>query len=277
MRKLSYTIVDVFTTTPLAGNPLAVFTDGNGLSRQRMQELAREMNLSETTFLQRAEGDATARIRIFTPRTELPFAGHPIVGTAFVIARSTPLHTIRFETGVGPIDVEVERDGGFVVRCTMTQPTPTLAPAEIDADLVSRALGQPLLKLGRRSPVPPHVFWALTRLGARVLIYGPLNTVIHPEVAQTWLESLLPFDPANDNERLGWAFCLAQLARKSGQRALDIDDSHRRSVLTALKGQTIPEHWARMVEEVVDLTGEEQGQMLGDTLPIGLRLLKSEE
>ncbi|MFO0968760.1 MAG: Hsp70 family protein [Gemmataceae bacterium] len=77
------------------------------------------------------------------------------------------------------------------------------------------ALGQPLLKLGRRSPVPPHVFWALTRLGARVLIYGPLNTVIHPEVAQTWLESLLPFDPANDNERLGWAFCLAQLAARA--------------------------------------------------------------
>ena len=62
-----------------------------------------------------------------------------------------------------------------------------------------------------------------------------------------------------------------------GQRALDIDDSHRLSVLTALKGQPIPEHWVRMVEEVVDLTGEEQGQMLGDTLPIGLRLLKADE
>src|SRR5262249_48624218 len=104
------------------------------------------------------------------------------------------------------------------------------------------ALGQPLLKLGRRSPVAPHVFWALTRLGARVLLYGPLNSAIPPQVVQTWLEALLPFDPGNDNERLGWAFCLAQLARKSGQRALDIDDSHRRSVLTALKGQPIPEH-----------------------------------
>lgn len=141
---------------------------------------------------------------------------------------------------------------------------------------VKEQMADTLLKAARRSPVPPHVFWSLTRLGARVLLYGPMNTVVHPQVVQKWLDGILSFEPGNDSERLGWAFCLSQLARKSGQRALDVDDSHRRSVLTALKGQKVPEHWVQMVEKVLELTGEEQGQMLGDSLPIGLRLKKEE-
>ena len=144
MRKVSYTVVDVFTTTPLTGNPLAVFTDARGVGRERMQAIAAELNLSETVFMLPAEGDATARVRIFTPRLELPFAGHPLVGTAFVIARSTPVHTVRLETGVGPIDIAVERDGGFVVRCVMTQPEPRLEPAAIEPHALEHALGQPL-------------------------------------------------------------------------------------------------------------------------------------
>jgi trans-2,3-dihydro-3-hydroxyanthranilate isomerase len=142
--KLSYTLVDVFTDRALAGNPLAVFTDGSRLSSETMQALASELNLSETTFLLRAEGDATARVRIFTPRRELPFAGHPIVGTAYVIARGAPLHTIRLETGVGPLDVEIEREGNSVVRCVMTQLEPSFAPYE-DADGLAAALGTPLV------------------------------------------------------------------------------------------------------------------------------------
>ncbi|HZT82341.1 MAG TPA: Hsp70 family protein, partial [Gemmataceae bacterium] len=136
------------------------------------------------------------------------------------------------------------------------------------------ALGQPLLKSVRRSPVPTYAFWALTRLGARVLLYGPLNTVLHPQVVQGWLEQLVGFEPGHPSERMNWAFCLAQLARRSGQRALDVDDSHRQSVLTVLRGLEVPEHWVRMVEEVTELEGEEQSQMFGDSLPIGLRLLQ---
>ena len=135
------------------------------------------------------------------------------------------------------------------------------------------ALGQALLKPLRRSPVPTYGFFALTRLGARVLIYGPLNAVLHPQVVQGWLDSILGFEPGHESERLAWAFCLAQLARRSGQRALDIDDSHRQSVLTVLRSQSVPPHWVQMVEEVTELEGEEQGQMLGDSLPIGLRLV----
>jgi hypothetical protein len=139
------------------------------------------------------------------------------------------------------------------------------------------ALGEALLKQVRRSPVPTYAFWALTRLGARVLLYGPLNAVLHPSIAQRWIDALLQFEPGNQSERLGWAFCLAQLARRSGQRAHDVDDAHRGSVLTVLGGMEVPAHWARMVEEVAELEHEEQSQMFGESLPIGLRLLAPQE
>src|SRR5204862_7518689 len=139
------------------------------------------------------------------------------------------------------------------------------------------ALGQALLKPLRRSPVPTYGFWALTRLGARVLLYGPLNAVVHHEVAERWLDSLISFEPGHESERLAWAFCMAQLARRSGQRALDVDDIHRRTVLTILKSMSIPDHWRQMVAEVVELDTEEQSQMFGEALPIGLRLVRGEE
>jgi hypothetical protein len=139
------------------------------------------------------------------------------------------------------------------------------------------ALGAALLKPLRRSPVPTYGFWALTRLGARSLLYGPLNAVVHHQIVEKWLETLLPFEPGNQSERLAWAFCLSQLARRTGQRALDLDDAPRQRVLNVLRGLSIPGHWVRMVEEVSELEQEEQGQMLGDSLPIGLRLLQAQE
>lgn len=137
-------------------------------------------------------------------------------------------------------------------------------------------LGEAALKQCRRSPTPPYGFFAVTRLGARVLLYGPLNSVLHPQVAQRWIDAILPFEPGHQSERTAWAFCLTQLARRSGQRAIDIDDAHRDAVLNVLKGQPIPEHWPQMVEEVVELDADEQSQMFGEGLPIGLRLLPSE-
>src|SRR5262249_35455604 len=120
-------------------------------------------------------------------------------------------------------------------------------------------------------------FWALTRLGARRLLYGPLNVVVHHQIAEGWLDAVLGFEPGNQSERMAWAFCLAQLARRTGQRALDVDDRHRKSGLTALRGQPIAAHWARMVEEVTESEQDEQGQLLGDSLPIGLRLLQPQD
>ena len=121
--------------------------------------------------------------------------------------------------------------------------------------------------------MPTYAFWALTRLGARALLYGPLNAVVHPQVVEGWLDAILPLRAGQPtSERLAWAFCLSQLARRTGQRALDVDDSHRASVLTRAATQSTCRHWSQMVEEVAELEGEEQGQMLGESLPIGLRL-----
>jgi hypothetical protein len=136
-------------------------------------------------------------------------------------------------------------------------------------------LGQTLLKPLRRCPVPTYGFWALTRLGARKLLYGPLNAVVHHQVVEGWLDAILPFQPGHDSERTQWAFCLTQLARRTGQRALDVDDAHREAVLGVLRSRAVPAHWVRMVEESVELEGEEQSQMFGESLPIGLRLVQA--
>src|SRR5262249_24389523 len=133
------------------------------------------------------------------------------------------------------------------------------------------ALGKAGIKTGGGSPVPPHSFWGLARLGGRQLVFWPLHCAVHHQTAEAWLDAILGFQPGHDSERMAWAFCLSQLARRTGQRALDVDESHQRSVLTVLKSLAVPEHWVQMVEEVSELAGDEQGQMLGERLAIGLR------
>lgn len=128
MRNFRYVVADVFTDTPLAGNPLAVFTDGRGLDDADMQRLARELNLSESVFVFPAEGDGHARMRIFTPSVELPFAGHPTLGTAFVLAGPLQVPEIRLETGMGVVPVALEREQDRIVFGRMQQPIPTWEP-----------------------------------------------------------------------------------------------------------------------------------------------------
>ncbi|MSR52193.1 MAG: molecular chaperone DnaK [Gemmataceae bacterium] len=134
-------------------------------------------------------------------------------------------------------------------------------------------LGNALIRQVAKSPVPTYAFWALTRIGARVLFYGPLNLVVHPNVVEEWLTQLLNFEPGNDSEKNGWAFCLANLARQSGQRALDVDESIRMKVVEKLRTLKIPAQWANMVEHFVQMEASDRGQMFGESLPIGLRLI----
>jgi trans-2,3-dihydro-3-hydroxyanthranilate isomerase len=125
VRRLRYVLCDVFTDVPLAGNQLAVFTDARDLTADEMQALARELNLSESTFvLPPTVEDADVRIRIFTPVRELPFAGHPTLGSAFVLAVPLSKITIRLETGAGVVPVHLERDGARIVFGLMEQPLP---------------------------------------------------------------------------------------------------------------------------------------------------------
>src|SRR6185312_3300856 len=135
MRTFRYVVADVFTDTPLAGNPLAVFTDGRGLDDEEMQRLARELNLSETVFVLSPESGGHARIRIFTPVQEIPFAGHPTLGTAFVLAAPLQLIEIRLETGSGIVPVVLEREGARIIFGWMEQPIPTVEPFAGERDL----------------------------------------------------------------------------------------------------------------------------------------------
>ncbi|MFJ3927280.1 PhzF family phenazine biosynthesis protein [Streptomyces sp. NPDC090022] len=144
-----YMVVDAFARKALEGNPVAVFFGSEDLTSDRMQAIAREMNLSEVTFVLPAEADAAdARIRIFTPVNELPFAGHPLLGTAVALGLSRKAlgvarkeERLRLETGMGviPFDVGMDNaDGAVIVQ--MRQPHPTWEPYE-HADALLEALG----------------------------------------------------------------------------------------------------------------------------------------
>src|SRR5438309_9658320 len=109
---LRYAVADVFTDTPLEGNQLGVFTDARALSTEQMQRLAREMNFAESTFVLPPERGGDARIRIFTPAHELPFAGHPVLGSAVVVGEPLAGELLRLESGVGLVAVVLRCVGG---------------------------------------------------------------------------------------------------------------------------------------------------------------------
>jgi trans-2,3-dihydro-3-hydroxyanthranilate isomerase len=165
MTPRAYTIVDVFTDTPLQGNSAAIFADGSGLDGELMQRAARELNLSESVFVLPPSPDtgADAAVRIFTPGSELPFAGHPVLGTAFVLAQSQPeADRITLETGAGLVPIALRRENGEVVYGEMDQPIPTREPFEQSDELLA-ALGVESSELPieayRNGPV--HVYVAL--------------------------------------------------------------------------------------------------------------------
>jgi len=139
--RFRYVVCDVFTDEPLAGNQLAVFTDGRDLDPLTMQALAREMNFSETVFVLPPQADgADVRIRIFTPGMELPFAGHPTLGSAFVLGGPLQKIVIRIETEAGVVPVELEREGARIAFGWMEQPLPRWRSFERPEELLA-ALG----------------------------------------------------------------------------------------------------------------------------------------
>lgn len=138
-----YVVADVFTDTPLQGNQLAVFTDAREIPEEQLQPLAKEMNYSETVFVYTPGADGHARIRIFTPTSELPFAGHPVLGTAFILAAPLQLVEIRLETGQGVVPLTLDRDDqGRIVFGRMQQPIPKVEAFGPQAELFE-ALGIP--------------------------------------------------------------------------------------------------------------------------------------
>jgi len=137
-----FVLCDVFADAPFAGNPLAVFPDVGGLSDAEMFALAREFGWSEITFVA-LQGSSSPRVRIWTPRGELPFAGHPTVGTAVVLAAGGHIEVGRhvFELGIGPVEVEVAEVGPSGGRATMTQRAPEFKDIFDDPTRLAVALG----------------------------------------------------------------------------------------------------------------------------------------
>ena len=148
MKKVDYVRVDVFAKKPFGGNPLAVFPDGRGLTSGQMQQLAREMNLSETTFVvppTRGSG-ADFRVRIFTPDMEVPYAGHPTIGTFYVLSMlgrirlKGPVTTAMMEVKAGVMPVEIYSRSGKVDRVVTVQNKPVFGKEHPDPGLVAEAL-----------------------------------------------------------------------------------------------------------------------------------------
>jgi trans-2,3-dihydro-3-hydroxyanthranilate isomerase len=143
-RRFSFAQLDVFTSRPFEGNQLAVLLDARSLTDQQMQVIAKEMNLSETTFIfprdTATESERGVRVRIFTVQEELPFAGHPTLGTAFVLRGSSGAKEVVLDLNVGKVPVRFEENPGEPVFGEMTQVDPQFG-ARHDRDAVARAAG----------------------------------------------------------------------------------------------------------------------------------------
>lgn len=202
MNSKQFVIADVFTDKQFGGNQLAVFTDGVGLDTTTMQNIAREMNYSETTFLLPPESGGDYRIRIFTPASELPFAGHPLVGSAYVIvsermkASSDPLTSVTLETGVGPIHVEVRNEGGRPGRTTMTQPLPVVRGSYSNVAALAKALSLDASRIGQTG-LPVET------------IYNGIPVLIVPVETRADVENVRPDSGA-----------LAQISRDAGAKTV---------------------------------------------------------
>ncbi len=151
MARHRYVFVDVFTDTPLSGNQLAVFTDARDIPEELLQPIATEIGFSETVYVYPAGAEAEARVRIFTPASELRFAGHPILGTAFVLGGPLQLPVVRLETLAGVIPVELEREENKIVFGRMWQPVPSVSEFA-GADHLLQAVG------AERSRLPVELY-----------------------------------------------------------------------------------------------------------------------
>jgi trans-2,3-dihydro-3-hydroxyanthranilate isomerase len=154
-----YFVCDVFTSEPLEGNQLGVFVDGRPFSAAQMQRLAREMNFAETVFLLPPRDGGDARLRIFTPGAELPFAGHPVLGTAFVVGTALDAGAVTLETAAALIPIILERSGDRITFGRMSQPIPTWEQFGRGPELLGiLGAGSSELPIELYRNGPPHVY-----------------------------------------------------------------------------------------------------------------------
>jgi trans-2,3-dihydro-3-hydroxyanthranilate isomerase len=224
-----FVVADVFTDVPFAGNQLAVFSDAREIPEEQLQALAREINFSETVFVYPAAGDGHARIRIFTPTLELPFAGHPVLGTAFVLGGPLQLDELWLETGAGVVPIRLERDGSRIVFGWMRQPPFSSESYDHAEELLSvlgvEESGLPV-ELYRQGPGhvmveldSPEEVAALKPDFAALLELGSHGTDCFARDGESWKSRVfvpahgVPEDPATGSAAGPLAFHLAQHGR----------------------------------------------------------------
>jgi trans-2,3-dihydro-3-hydroxyanthranilate isomerase len=242
----------VFTSQPLEGNQLAVFVDGRPFGSVEMQRLARELNVSETVFLLPRENDGDVRVRIFTPQAELPFAGHPVLGTAFVVGRALGAETVVLETGSGLVPIELVREGDRIAFGRMSQPIPTWEPFDRPHDLLAAlALGSSTLPIELYRIGPGHVFVALESEEEVAALRPDMNRLVELGVAVNcfagegtswktrffWPAGGIPEDPATGSAAGPLAVHLARHGRTAFGDEIAIrqgDEIGRPSLLHAI-------------------------------------------
>jgi trans-2,3-dihydro-3-hydroxyanthranilate isomerase len=180
-----YFVVDVFTSQPLEGNQLGVFVDGRRFDSEQMQRLAREMNFAETVFLLPPQQTGDVAVRIFTPQVELPFAGHPVLGTAFVVGQALGADVVTLETGAGLVPITLQREDERIVFGWMRQPVPASEPCANERELlVALGVESSLLPVELYRNGPPHVYVmlpteeAVAGLRPDLVALGELNLAV---------------------------------------------------------------------------------------------------
>jgi trans-2,3-dihydro-3-hydroxyanthranilate isomerase len=210
--QLQFATVDVFTADRFSGNPLAVVLNAQGLSSAQMQAIAAEFNLAETTFVLPPKDSAhTAEVRIFTPRYEMPFAGHPNVGTAFALARAGSSYgrniagdSVTFEEKAGLVPIALLKNGAEVVGARLASPQPLTVGAEIPADLIASAcsLSTDDVETGNHRPCIAScgAAFILAELKSREALARalPRGDVFRQEVAQHPATSILIYTQVDE-------------------------------------------------------------------------------
>jgi trans-2,3-dihydro-3-hydroxyanthranilate isomerase len=212
--RLQFQTVDVFTGRQFVGNPLAVVLNAEGLSDGQMQAIAAEFNLAETTFVRPPQDSAhTAEVRIFTPRSEMPFAGHPNVGTAFVLARAGSCYgrpvdgsSVLFEEKAGLVPIEILRGGTTVVGAKLASPQPLAVGSEIAGELVASACGVSLTDIETANH-PPCIAscgapFILAELKSRAALAAasPNSDVFRLEVTKHPAVSIMIYTQVNEGD-----------------------------------------------------------------------------
>lgn len=247
-----YLLLDVFTDTPLSGNQLAVFPDGRAFTDAGMQRIARELNLSETVFLLPANGKGDALARIFTPRVELPFAGHPVLGSGIVVAWALEREEIELLTHRGPVPLKISRGESWTAFARMEQPIPSWEPY-LAADELLAAVGvrSSLLPIDIYRNGPQHAFIELDDEGAvaslspnsaALEMLGDIGVSCFAGRGQRWKTRMfapgigVPEDSATGSAAGPLALHLARHGRIAFGEEIEIhqgEELHRNSVLFA--------------------------------------------